>query len=130
MVPGTRPRNLAHVSERLLSGDDVVAERIERAGTARQRIRGLLGRAPLADREGLLIERARRIHTIGMRYEIDVLFCDAELRVLHIVRAMKPQRVTRYVRRARFTLELPSGAATGIELGDRLRLVQDPSSDR
>ena len=56
------------------------------------RARGLLGKSSF---DGALLIRAgrpvRSVHTIGMRFPIEVAFCDHELRVLHVM-AMPPNR--------------------------------------
>jgi uncharacterized membrane protein (UPF0127 family) len=57
-----------------------------------------------------------------MRYPLDVIFCDGEWTVVHVVRAMPPARMTRWVRRARYAVELPAGRCTRVAIGDRLRL--------
>jgi uncharacterized membrane protein (UPF0127 family)/CheY-like chemotaxis protein len=87
------------------------------------RMRGLLGRSGLPAGEGLLLIRAPAIHTAFMRFSIDALFLDDELRVLEIVEAMRPWHVASS-RRARSVLELAAGesARRGIRVGDRLAL--------
>jgi uncharacterized protein len=70
----------------------------------------LLGLALLSrDRAGagLLIPRCRSIHTFGMRFRLDLLFLDAEGRVVELRRAVPPRRVIR-CSRAMAALELPS----------------------
>ena len=91
------------------------------ARTRRERRRGLIGSPPLSHGSGFVIEYARQVHTFGMKYSIDVVFCDGEWKVRHIVRDLRPSRVTRLVFRARFVIELPSGAAAGLKVGDRLQ---------
>jgi uncharacterized protein len=56
---------------------------------------------------GLLLPRCRSVHTFGMRFPLDVLFLDAEGRVLDLRRAVPPGRVIRSPR-AMAVLELPS----------------------
>lgn len=70
-----------------------------------------------------MIVRARQVHTFGMRYAIDVCFCDREWRVLYVVRSMRPRRVTRWVRGAAFVVEAPEGATASVTLGDQLSPV-------
>ncbi len=104
------------------SDGSVLAQQISFARTPAGRIRGLLGRE-LAKDEALVIEPASQIHTFGMRYRIDVVFCDRELEVLHICRSVAPWRVTRWVRGARCAIELPDGAVPGsLIVGDRLQI--------
>ncbi len=89
-----------------------------------ERARGLLAREPLEAGEALVIAPARQVHTFGMRYAIDVCFCDRGWRVLHLVEAMRPRRVTRWVPKAFFVVEAPAGTFTGIGSGDQLSLEE------
>lgn len=70
-----------------------------------------------------MIEPARQIHTFGMRYAIDVCFCDRAGRVLHVVRGMRPRRVTKLVLRARLAVEMKAGSLRPLRPGDQLSLV-------
>ncbi len=65
----------------------------------------LLGRG--AAGPGLLIPRCSSVHTFGMRFAIDVLFLDAEGRVIDLRRSVPPWRVIRCPG-AMAVLELPS----------------------
>lgn len=98
----------------------VLATNIHVAGTFWERLRGLVGREGLGDGEAMLFERARQVHTLGMRVPIDVVFCDRDWRVVHVVRHMRPNRATRFVPSAHFVVELAAGASTGLEEGDEL----------
>lgn len=84
--------------------------RIRVAHSFLQRARGLLGRAPLAADEALLIRRCGSIHTFGMRVAIDVVFLDSQGHVLALHEALRPWRVAR-CRGAVAVLELAPGAA-------------------
>ena len=103
----------------------VLAERAAVADTPRSRRRGLLGTASLPDGSGLLLVPCRQVHTFGMRYPIDVVFVDGSLRVLRVVRGMRPGRLGAPVLRARAALELPAAraAATGTSPGDQLAFI-------
>lgn len=74
----------------------------------------LLGLA-LLDRQaagpGLLIPRCRAVHTIGMRFRLDVLFLDTGGRVIEARRAVRPGRLL-ICRTAASALELPAGGHT------------------
>jgi uncharacterized membrane protein (UPF0127 family) len=70
-----------------------------------------------------MLEPAKQIHTFGVSVPLDVIFCDRDLRVLHVVRSMRPGRVTRWVPRARCVFELRAGAALCIGIGERLIVV-------
>ena len=104
-----------------LVADDRVIASLEVADTRRARRRGLLGRDTL---EGaLLIERARWVHTIGMRLAIDVAHLDADRRVIAVT-TMVPGRVGRPRLAARSVLESEAGTMHlwGIEPGVQLEV--------
>ena len=104
----------------LVAGDRVVAS-LEIAQTRRERRRGLLGRDGI---EGaMLIDPARSVHTIGMRFAIDVAHCDRRLRVLK-VRSMARHRFGLPVLRARVVIEAEQGSFRrwGIEPGVELEV--------
>ena len=85
-------------------------------------MKGLLGRRALSQDEGLLLEPASTIHTWFMRFPIDVVFLDRELRVLRVAESVRPWRFAAK-RGAKSVLELAAGAAgrAGLRVGDVLR---------
>ena len=90
----------------LVRDDDVLAV-AEIATSRRGRTRGLTGRD---DVEGAFVIRpCRQVHTFGMRFPIDVAFCDREGSVLHISR-LRPSRASRPVVRAYFAIEAAEGS--------------------
>jgi uncharacterized membrane protein (UPF0127 family) len=100
----------------------VLGDRVRTARTFLSRLAGLLGTAAIAEGEGLWIVPCRGVHTVGMRYPIDVAFLDARGVVVGILEGLPPNRLGRGVRDARGALELRAGtlAATGTAPGDRL----------
>ena len=90
----------------LACGDRVVAS-LEVARTPQQRRRGLLGRSDITG--ALLIEPCRSVHTIGMRFPIDVAYLDRHRQVLHIV-TMPPNRIGKPRPSARSVLEARAAA--------------------
>jgi uncharacterized membrane protein (UPF0127 family) len=87
--------------------DGQVLASLDVASTRRDRRRGLLGRDSF---EGaLLLRPCRSVHTLRMRFAIDVAHLDGDLRVLRVC-TMRPWRVGRPVRRARAVLEAEAGA--------------------
>lgn len=90
----------------LLRDDEVLAT-VEVATARRARARGLIGRPGL---DGAFVLRpCRQVHTFGMRFAVDVAFCDRAGRVLHSAR-LRPRRVSRIVPRAAYALEAEAGA--------------------
>lgn len=90
-----------------LVADSRVLASLEVAAARRDRRRGLLGRDSFDG--ALLLERARWIHTMGMRFPIDVAHCDAEMQVLQVT-TMAPNRVGMPVWRARSVIEAAAGS--------------------
>jgi uncharacterized membrane protein (UPF0127 family) len=100
-----------------------VTDRCRFANTVFKRMIGLLNRNSLAPGEGLLLDRCYGIHTIGMRFPIDVVFLDRDLHVMRTVEALPPFR-TCVVRHAVYVLELPVGSirASRTETGDQIQM--------
>jgi uncharacterized membrane protein (UPF0127 family) len=99
----------------------VVCERCVVAANAWKRLKGLLGRSELPAGEGLLLSPASSIHMWFMRFPIDVVFLDRELRVVKVVPEVRPWRFA-FGRGARSALELSAGEAArrGIVPGQQL----------
>ena len=97
-----------------------VADRLIWAISARERARGLIGRPPLGPGEALIIQGASQVHTFGVRGAIDVVFCSESWVVVHVVIQMKPFRISKWVRGARYAIELPARAAGDLRPGDQL----------
>ncbi|MFG2418807.1 DUF192 domain-containing protein [Streptomyces sp. NPDC048448] len=94
---------------------------LELAESARARRRGLLGRGGV---EGaLLLGPASAVHTLGMRFTIDVAYLDRRLRVL-AVRTMRPGRLGLPRPRSRYVLEAEAGAMErwGVRRGAQVTL--------
>ena len=104
-----------------LVSDGRVLATVEVAEGRASRRKGLLGRDGI---EGaMLLSPARSVHTIGMRFPIDVVHLDAQRRVLAIT-TMKPNRIGRFVMRSRSILECEAGSVRrwGVSVGDELEI--------
>jgi uncharacterized membrane protein (UPF0127 family) len=89
----------------LLRDGEVLAS-LEVADGRRARARGLLGRS---DFEGaLLLEHTRSVHSLGMRFPLDVAFCDDGYEVLRTIR-LPPHRLALPVPRAKHVIEAEAG---------------------
>ncbi|MGH2936338.1 MAG: DUF192 domain-containing protein [Gaiellaceae bacterium] len=99
----------------------VVCARCYVARSVVARTMGLMGRRELAPDAGMFFPHTGSIHMFFMRFAIDAVFCDRDLRVVKVVRRLKPWRLA-YARGAKVAIELPVGGAAGIEPGDRLVL--------
>lgn len=94
---------------------------LEVADGRHARSRGLLGRDGCDG--ALLLRPARSVHTLGMRFPIDVAFCDDELRVIRTV-TMPRHRLSRLVWRSRAVVEAEAGSFARWQLrpGDQLEV--------
>lgn len=98
-----------------------IASSVEIAITRRARRRGLLGRDTLDAGSALVLAPCWTVHTVGMRFPIDVLFVDGDGVVLKIVERMTGWRMAAEWSAA-ITIELWAGAvqAVDVHVGDRL----------
>jgi len=101
--------------------DGEVLATLEVASTFGERLRGLLGRDGVDG--ALLIEHARSVHTLGMRFPIDVAYLDSTMTVLDTA-SMRTWRPGRPRLRARCVLEAEAGAFERWRLvpGDHLEI--------
>ena len=108
--------------------DGRVLATLERADSVRQRALGLLGRASYDG--ALLLEKTRSVHTMGMKFPIDVAFCDEELRIIRVVTVPR-YRVTRPELKACCVIETEAGrfAHWEIGVGDRLEIKGELDDD-
>jgi hypothetical protein len=101
----------------------VVCARCAVASSWSKRLVGLMGRRSLAADEGMLFPHTGSIHMFFMRFPIDAVFCDRDLRVVKVVAGLKPWR-TASARGAKVTIELPLGGAGRVQPGDGLLLEE------
>ena len=98
--------------------------RAVRAVSLWERLRGLLGRAGLGPGNALLIERCGAVHTVGMRFALDLVFLDRSWRVTRVVRNVRPGRLlVRGGWRAARVVEAEAGCVSlaGITAGETVR---------
>lgn len=100
-----------------------MADRADIADTSKKRRTGLLKHRGLDRGEGLWLVPCEAVHTIGMKFPIDVLFLDKKRRVVKVRGSVGKWRIAGSLR-AHSVLELPAGtaAATGTAVGDELEL--------
>jgi uncharacterized membrane protein (UPF0127 family) len=124
-----------HIFESLLRGDAgcyrlvnrskgiVLAETVEPAFDSRARRTGLLGRDALAADAVLAIAPSNAVHTIGMRFPIDVVFITRAGRVTKRALRLRPMRVAASLSAfavLEFAADHPGVAATAV--GDQVAI--------
>ena len=103
---------------------EFVASSVELAATRKTRRRGLLGRDHLDETSAMMLAPCGGVHTIGMRFAIDVVFVDRQGFAVKVVRNLRPWRMA-LASRARAVIEMPAGSLRWGEvlIGDRLYLT-------
>jgi uncharacterized protein len=121
---------------RLVTARGAMALKLATARTPWQRLRGLIGHAPLAldgdGAEALLLPACTSVHGCFMRQDLDLAYLDDRLHVTETTRlqrygwslagrrgGMRPQHV----------LELPAGAVRRLSIAAGDRLVVEPTAD-
>jgi hypothetical protein len=95
---------------------------VARADNHLARLKGLLGRFKLRSDEGLWMVPSWGIHTIGLLFPIDLIYLDAECRVIHLVEHLGTFRIGPIRIECASVLELPTRTiySSQTQLGDSL----------
>lgn len=101
-----------------------LATDVEVAMTRQARRRGLLGRDTLDPCAALFLKPCLAIHTAFMRFPLDIVFVDADTRVVRVLHDVQPWRIA-VSPHARAVIEFRAGALdpAGVALGDGLYLA-------
>jgi uncharacterized protein len=126
-MPGFVPYGQAFNQTRQL----YVATELAVAQTHWSRLRGLLGVSAddFRNGRGLWILPCRGVHTLAMRFPIDVVYLDRAGTVVHLEHNLQPWRFSPVRMQAASILELPSHtvARTGTALGDSIEIkIKEP----
>jgi len=97
------------------------------------RLRGLMGKAPgtFSSGDGLWILPCKGVHTLGMRFPIDVVYLSNDRTVVHLEQGLPPWRFAPIRLKASSVLELPEHTLrdTGTTIGDELEITTSTSGD-
>ena len=101
-----------------------LATDLEVADTHWSRLRGLMGTdaSNFPPGKGLWIVPCRGVHTLGMRFPIDVVYLNGDRVIVHIQEQLRPWRLAALRLNAATVLELPSSVVrqTGTIVGDKI----------
>jgi uncharacterized membrane protein (UPF0127 family) len=104
-----------------------LATHLSVAGTHWSRLRGLMGKdaANFPAGDGLWIVPSRGVHTLAMKFPIDVLYLDPNKFVVHVEQNLKPWRVARVSMHTASVLELPGNTlkSSGTAVGDEIEIA-------
>ena len=107
-----------------LSKQTWLATKVRKADNFVTRLVGLLKRTTLGPEEALWLMPSKGIHTIGMKFPIDVVFLNKAHRVIGLISAMAPYRLSSVHLRSFSVLELPNGTIrkSRTEIGDQFEI--------
>jgi uncharacterized membrane protein (UPF0127 family) len=86
------------------------------ARSFRERLLGLMGLSGLPDESALLLPGCDSVHTAWMRFAIDVVFLDADARVVDVRRGLEPWQAA-HCPGADAVIECPAGSADALLSG-------------
>ncbi|HET9297118.1 MAG TPA: DUF192 domain-containing protein [Candidatus Binatia bacterium] len=101
-----------------------LATKVRKADNFLTRLVGLLKRTHLGPEEALWLMPSKGIHTIGMKFPIDVVFLTKDNRVVGLSCGLPPNRISAIYFRGYSVLELPNGTInkSRTELGDQFEI--------
>lgn len=105
-----------------------IARQVRMACSFTSRCVGLLGRGSLDEQEGLLLSPGAGIHTLGMRFPIDVVFLSRQMRILGLAVNVAPWCFRAAPPGTGRVLELAAGRieAIGLKLNTYVLVSFDP----
>ena len=108
----------------------LIGHRIQVADSSLTRLVGLLGRKGVDAGAGLWIKPSSGVHTVFMRFPIDVIGLDKNRRVIKLWSKLVPYRVTSVSTELRSVIELTAGriAECGVQLGDQIVFTEESAS--
>lgn len=88
------------------------------------RLKGLLGKKSLEKDQGLILRPCNSVHTVGMKFSIDVVFVNKDNKVLHIIKNMKPYKFSPIIKKASYVIETSRGTISdeNLEVGDIIEI--------
>jgi uncharacterized membrane protein (UPF0127 family) len=97
---------------------------VRKADNFLTRLVGLLKRTHLGPEEALWLMPSKGIHTIGMKFPIDVVFLTRDNHVVGLMSGLPPYRISAIHLRGYSVLELPNGTIkkSRTELGDQFEI--------
>ena len=107
-----------------LTKETWLATKVRKADNFLTRLVGLLKRKNLGPEEALWLMPSKGIHTIGMKFPIDVVFLNKGSRVVGLVSGLVPNRISAVHLSSYSVLELPNGTIrkSRSEIGDQFEI--------
>jgi hypothetical protein len=120
-MPASAPSQAFNQSRQLYLATHLIV-----ADTHWSRLRGLLGTSArdFGNGRGIWIRPCHGVHTLAMRFPIDVVYLDRAGTVVHVEHDLQPWRFSPIRMQSASVLELPSHTAARTEtvVGDRIEI--------
>jgi len=107
-----------------LTKETWLATKVRKADNFLTRLVGLLKRTNLGPEEALWLTPSRGIHTIGMKFPIDIVFLNKSHHVVGLMAGLAPYRISPVHFNGYSVLELPNGTIkkSRTEIGDQFEI--------
>lgn len=103
-----------------ITKQNIIAENGNITSGFYDRFKGLMGKKEIKHDEALIIKPCNSIHMFFMKFSIDVIFIDKNDRVCEMIKNIKPWKVSKIIKEAKYVIELKSDKINNhnIEIGD------------
>lgn len=86
-----------------------IVEELHKAQTFWQRFFGLITYKNLSDNEGMILIGCNGIHTLFMRFPIDVIYLNEYYQIIEAYKDVAPWKILAIRKKAKYVIELPAG---------------------
>jgi uncharacterized protein len=102
--------------------ESFLAMNVAPADTHMARLKGLLGTLRLNSDQGIWVTPSQGVHTIGLRFAIDLVYLDASYRVIELIESFGTFRIGPLRMKCASVLELPTRTiySSETQVGDEL----------
>ena len=104
-----------------LSRNEIIADKLHLRQSFFARLKGMLGEPAPGPSEAYWLVPCNSVHTLAMKYVIDVYFLSKELKIIKILKGFKPNRFSSICFNAHSALEFAAGERN-CQVGDTLSL--------
>ncbi|OLS36892.1 DUF192 domain-containing protein [Bacillus sp. MRMR6] len=96
---------------------------IKMADSFFKRFKGFMFRKVPIRNEGLWIVPCNAVHMFFMKFPLDIVLLNEQNEVVGVHHSLKPWRMTKPIKEAHSTLELPAGSVStlGIRMGNKIK---------
>lgn len=108
------------------SKNNLIVKNLFLANSFWSRMKGLMWKKDLTEDEGLVLVPCNSVHSMFMRFPIDLLFLSREFKVIKIIERFKPWRATPIIRDCYQIVELKAGVVSkkGVSVKDELEIIK------